>query len=264
MSFTRCIREWNKEHEIEWRVVKRTFICKARTMIVNDAIDIGADYILWLDDDAVIRPDVLPRLLSHDKDIVITPYPLRCPPYLCGVLKSTIGDFENQASWVNLDWEDLNRGLIEVDGGGTHCMLTKTKIYGPHCTRDEKGQTEPMEEYKKRCPGQTPYPWFVLSPFGGTEDIYFCIMAKRAGLKIYCDSDLEVGHMGYPQIITSGNAISWQKKYGKRELHDVLKDMPEGLRYIDVGDVGNSEAPPTMKNTLGASAEAGDGREPAI
>ena len=257
VRMSRCIREWSKDHDVHWSVLKRTFICKARSLIVNEALRLGADYLFWIDDDAVVPVDILPKLLAHKKDIVITPYPLRQPPYLCGVLRSKTGDYEDQMSYVNLDWEDdLNKGLIEVDGGGTHCMLVKTSIYGPPLNEGES-----VAGYSARCPGQFPYPWFVLSPFGGTEDMYMCLIAKRHGLKIYCDTDVEAAHIGHPQLVTSGNFKSWKKTYGLKTLAEVLENEPEGLPYIDVGNAVSSVETPTTPNTLDANADVESGPE---
>lgn len=259
VSIARCIMEWSKDHEVKWSVIKRTFICKARQMIVQDALTMGADYLFWVDDDAIVKPSFLPKLIAHDKDIIVTPYPMRRPPFQCGALRSKTGNFEDQDQYENLRWEDLNQGLVEIDGGGTHCMLTKTSIYGPP---SEVGET--FETYTKKHPGKVPYPWFVLAPFGGTEDMYMCLLAKRAGIKIYCDTDIESQHIGYPQIISSGNYYAWTKKYGDQEIHQVLEKLPEGSQYIDVSDAENSGVTPTTGNTSAVNADQGNGSAQVI
>lgn len=260
VNFAKIIRLWSKKYEVHWLVVKRTFVCKARMMIVQEAYKMGADYLFWIDDDALVKEDILDRLIAHDKEIIVTPYPMRKPPYQCGVLRSRTGDIEDHTNYVNLDWNtDLNRGLIEVDGGGTHAMLTKMSVYGPPSLDGES-----IEEYSKRKPGEVPYPWFVLAPFGGTEDMYFCLMARRCGIKVWCDSDQEAGHVGYPEIITSGNFKAWTRKFGKQSLSDIIPTLPEGSRYIDVEAAEDLGATPTTKSTSDANAVAGNGRAPAI
>lgn len=260
VRMARCIMKWSKDHEIHWDVVRRTFICRARSMIVSDAINIGADYLFWIDDDAIVTEDFLPRMLAHDKDVVIAPYPMRRPPYQCGVLKSKTGDFEDQSSYYNLDWDDdLKKGLVEVDGGGTHAMLTKVSVYGPPSPQEMN-----LEEYKAKFPGKVPYPWFVLAPFGGTEDMYFCLMARRCGVKIYCDTDLEAGHMGWPELLTVGNYRAWKRKYGLQDLPTVLSKLPAGSSYIDVESAASSEEMHTTRNTSDVNAVAGNGSGQAI
>lgn len=170
------------ELQIEWHIIRRTFIHTARNSFTQRAIDLGMDYIWWVDDDCELpdRKDLLPRLISFDKEVVIVPYFLRKKPHKCGVLRAS--DYRDHTTYKNIDLSELNKGLIEVDGGGTHCMLTKVSML------------------KK-----LPYPWFALPEYGGTEDMYMCLKAKECGFKIYCDSDIEAGHVGYAPTITSGN-----------------------------------------------------------
>lgn len=168
------------EIDIEWCIVQRCFVHTARNQIVQHAIEINADYIWWVDDDCILdgSVDILPRLIAHNKDIVITPYFIRKPPHVPGVLRAK--NLQDPNSYWNLTLDDLHKGLIEVDGGGTHCMLTKVSMFK-----------------------EMPLPYFALPEYGGTEDMYMCLKAREMGVKIYCDSDIEVGHVGYPKIITS-------------------------------------------------------------
>lgn len=242
VAMSRCIQAWSKKHEIYWVVIKRTFICKARSMIVHEAAKLNADYLLWIDDDAIVEVDTLEKLLEADKDIIMVPYPLRRPPYQCGVLRSRTGNYEDQGQYTTLDWEtELNKGVVEVDGGGTHCMLTKMDVYRTIA-----------------------YPWFVLAPQGGTEDMYFCLMAKRRGYKVYCHTDLRSGHVGWAEVLTEGNHIAWKRKFGMQDMEEVLEKQPEGLRYIDVGAVESSEAMPITASTLDANAAVKNGPGQAI
>ena len=173
------------EIEIEWWIINRRFVHTARNEFVYGAMEAGMDYIWWVDDDCVIPQDVdiLPKLISHDKDIVITPYFMRGGDHVVGVLKCE-GKLRTVADYRNLRKDELNKGLIEVDGGGTHCMLTKVSMFK-----------------------ELPKPYFALPEFGGTEDMYMCLKARQAGIKIYCDSDIEAGHIGYAPTITSKDCV---------------------------------------------------------
>lgn len=259
-----CCAEWSKKYEVAWTVVRRTFICKARQQIALAARDWGADYLLWVDDDALINPGVLDQMIAHDKEIVIAPYPLREAPHVCGVLRSSTGNFEDQTKFVNLDWDkDMKQGLVEVDGGGTHCMLTKVSVYGEPTGWGPDGSTEQMtfEDYKKTHPGQIPWPWFVLAPMGGTEDMYFCLMAKRVGLKVYCDTDIETGHIGFAPYITVEDARKCKKLEALTQ--GSLKSLG-GLNSTGVKDVKVSEASGTSTNTPDVSAGVSGSPAPAI
>lgn len=182
------------EITVEWNIVRRSFVHSARNKITHSAIHrANADYIWWVDDDCLIPMpeecgyDILPKLMSHDKEIVVTPYYLRRPPYSPGVLRAT--DYLDPYTYKNLSLEDMKQGLIEIDGGGTHCMLVKTSL---------------MKEM--------PMPWFALCEMGGTEDMYMCLKAKKMGYKVWCDSDIEAGHMGYAPVITSDTLRQWNEQ----------------------------------------------------
>jgi hypothetical protein len=174
----------NPEITVEWHIMRRSFVHIARNNIVNQARLFGADYLWWVDDDCVLPQDlnILPRLIDHDKDIVIVPYFLRVKPHRVGVLNSP--DIEYVEGYKNIKKSDLKKGLVEVSGGGTHCMLVNMKVY------------DAME-----------LPWFALPEYGGTEDMYMCLKAKRLGFGVWCDTDIEAGHVGYAPVITSKDCI---------------------------------------------------------
>ena len=216
---------WKKEYgfdNVKWRFILRQFVHFARNQLAREAIEGGFDYVLWLDDDAIIDPSFLPRLIEHDVDIVMVPYFLRRPPYWCGVLRAESGNIYDVATYKNLRMEDLNQGLIEVDGGGTHCMLVKTSVF-------EAMVKDGVYDH-----------WFILAPKGGTEDMYFCMKAKDQGFKVYCDSDIEAGHIGDPQIITQGHHKAWMENYGDQLMNKVVTpdDVQRGYISTDARSAG--------------------------
>jgi len=44
-------------------------------------------------------------------------------------------------------------------------------------------------------------PYFIM-PKSGTEDMFWCYRAKRKGIRIYCDTDVFAGHMGFTPVVT--------------------------------------------------------------
>lgn len=175
-SHMECQRQWTKMGlDYQFLVVGRNFVHFARTKICQAAVQGGWTHILWLDDDAVIDPDILPKMLEHDKDVVIAPYPMRRSPFEVGVLLATeyecshpdhesvytmaslpeleanpprcpvcdellTRNFHNHKSYRNLQIEDLDCGLQPVDGGGTHCMLIKAETL----TRKPEKVSDPL------------------------------------------------------------------------------------------------------------------------
>lgn len=150
--------------------VSGTLIADQRQKLARMAYK--SDYILFLDSDMRFPPQLLERLLAHDKDIVACNYPTRRLP----VKTVAFSEFESMKCVYSTD----QTGLQEVDAVGMGAMLIKTDVF------------------KK-----LPLPWFNVSylptvnMFVG-EDIYFCKLAQAHGFKVYIDHDLskEVRHTG--------------------------------------------------------------------
>jgi len=227
-SHMECTTAWTRWGlNFSWSIVGRTFVHFARTMLCQAALDGEFTHIFWLDDDATIRPELLPRYLEHDKDVMITPYYMRRSPYEIGILKSTVGDFHDHGSYVNLTLKDMDQGLIEVDGGGTHAMLCRTDCltrrgeettyhtpYPPKLLEVLKSLTPEEKDIIDHYVGELPdesmtmveendlgKPYFIM-PKVGTEDMLWCYRAKKKGIEIWCDTDVDCGHVGFNPVIT--------------------------------------------------------------
>jgi len=94
----------------------------------------------------------------------------RYPPYDPILFRGKIDAWEPVP---DEDWE--GGGLIEVDSTGFGCVLID------------------MEVFKK-----IDKPWFKWTRENGTvigEDAYFYRAAKQAGLKVFVDCDVKIGHI---------------------------------------------------------------------
>ena len=144
-----------------WMIIGRTFVQFARSQGVQAMLDGGFTHLFFVDDDAIIDPHLLPKYVQHDKHIMITPYPMRKSPFQIGILssvsyycrdcrhrwecpgdvtppptlpcpecsKTTPRDYHEHAMYRNFTTKDLNQGLVQVDGGGTHAMLIKREVF---------------------------------------------------------------------------------------------------------------------------------------
>lgn len=252
--------------DYNWTIIGRSFVHFARTQMCQVAVEGEFTHIFWLDDDAIISPDILPRFIDHDKDVVIAPYCMRKMPHEIGVLKSTSGDFHDHESYKNLDVEDMNQGLVEVDGGGTHCMLIKTEtlLHQGESTDDNVLPPVLYEAFEKlndqermlakQFLGDPPkqnqsfqeedkagVPYFVM-PKSGTEDMYWCYRAKRKGIKIWCDTDVFAGHMGFVPVVT----LAW-REHAKSELAQTDEIQRKHLSIIP-GDTDTRDHYALVKN----------------
>lgn len=178
--------DWKaKGYDFYFMVGKRMNIHDSRNNAVIWAIENNMDYILWFDDDMVLEKSGKPlftTLLGHDKDFVSPLFFQRRPPYmplLFRRMEYLDGTFVTMDNILEYD-----KGLLDVDGVGFGCCLTK------------------VEMFKKIAK-----PWFVMGDSFG-EDLYFCEKAKQAGFKIFCDTTIQVGHIG-------DAPVSWESTYNQ-------------------------------------------------
>lgn len=251
VSHMECNAAWSRWGiKTSWSIVGRTFVHFARTLLCQAGIDGGFTHIFWLDDDATIDAELLPRYLEHDKDVVITPYYMRRAPHQIGILTSTTGDFHDHSSYRNLDLTDMNQGLIQVDGGGTHAMLIKVdcltrkgndspyrspyppellKVLGKMDAEDVEvidhfvGDMvdEKLSMAEENDMGK---PYFIM-PKVGTEDMLWCYRAKKKGIELWCDTDVDAGHIGFTPIIM---------RQHRQAYEDLNVETPEEVQAQDV------------------------------
>lgn len=134
-----------------------------RIHLARRAIELAADYILWVDADQTFDPDALLRLAAHDKPIVG-----------CNIAKRDTG----APTAVGLDGQPVNGvGLQKVGAVGFGFCLTKVPIFDALAKPWFKTHT--TDEGDLLC----------------GEDVHFCNQARQAGFAVHVDHDLRVGHI---------------------------------------------------------------------
>jgi hypothetical protein len=133
-----------------------------RTLLARQALEGGADWLLWLDADHSFPPDTLIRLLGRGKPVVGINQPRRVAPF--------------EATALALDGSLLvtssqTTGLIEAESTGMGVFLVAADALR-----------------------KIGFPMFA----GGSEDRFLCKRLRAAGFAIYVDQDLsrEVAHIG--------------------------------------------------------------------
>ena len=181
-------------------------ISENRNHITETALKTGADWVLYLDDDHILRPDTLMRLLSTDKDIISAHYTQRQEPFN-SVLMSTELD-----SGVFL-WKQLaskESGIISVAAAGAGCLLVKRNVL------------EALEP---------PY-WTLgqINPASWGDDLHFCSRVRKAGFEIFCDLDNPIGHIMTGVIWPSADIKKgWVANYAQDPTKPVLFQYPMPL-----------------------------------
>lgn len=163
-----------------------------RTGLVKEALELhpAPDYILFVDSDMVVPPHFLQDMLAHKRDVVCARFHVRRPPFNLAVSQWRKNPKEFKSDPFPLtapvNPEDLGTELVQVDVCGFGCVLIKSTVF-------DKLQ----------------YPWFSNPAADGVEnphtgdDIQFCKRCYDAGVKIYLDPTIKVGHETDKSIIVT-------------------------------------------------------------
>ena len=141
-----------------------------RNIMIKVALEHECTHILFLDDDMAFKPDLLTRLLAHDKDIVSGLYLMRNYPHLPVMFDEAFDDGKCKFAFLNKG----KQGLVEVVNIGLGACLIKTDVF------------RNMEE-----------PWITLGECEKDhwcDDIAFFNRARKAGYKMYVDLEAPCGH----------------------------------------------------------------------
>ena len=158
---------------VDFDFVKGYDCARARNKIANKAIKYNYDYVLMVDSDVVLPSHTLIKMLDDPKFICLGCYPRK---------NTKNGTFEifklNQKNYIDtFNYNEITSmtGKVEIKGGGFGCALINTDIF--------KNLTYPYFKYIQYNDGA------CLS-----EDNYFCSNARKAGYKIYAETDVLCGH----------------------------------------------------------------------
>lgn len=205
----------------EWDFVlnnpARMSIDRMRNMTAEVALETGADYVLFLDDDVIVPHDALTGLLAAQADIVAADVMIRGYPFNHMLFRWN----RNKTGLLPMKKVPEPRGLINVGAVGCSLTLIKTSVFK-----------------------QTPKPYFVTGPTTNTEDIYFCLRAAKSipNLKIKADTRIICPHILWEETISSYNRKLYKQYYEQQ--------FPEACKQ-ETADRGN-EYLKMVKGVIGA------------
>jgi hypothetical protein len=167
-----------------------------RNQLTKQALDWGADYLLFLDVDQTFPPDMIGRMLDRlaaDQQIgaVSGMAFKKGPPY--PPIFAKFNDALDPQIMASID-PVLHGDLILADVIGMGCVLV------PRCIFE-----------------LTPYPWFLYTVYdktgeiGVTEDVYFCNRVQQLGFKIVVDSQINSGHI-ITQVVDVNSWLEYRKR----------------------------------------------------
>lgn len=159
-----------------------SLVYTSRNELAKHALQMSADYVLWLDSDMKFEPDILEKMMatmeSQKMDILTGLYFRRVPPFTPVIFDKLELDENGICTHHNIDYVPWS--LMEVDGCGFGCVLMKIDVL-----------LDVIATYRD-----------CFSPFAGVgEDLSFCIRARQLGHSIWLDPKIQLGHCGH-NIVT--------------------------------------------------------------
>ena len=164
-------------HEVYYSTASGSDIVDLRNTLGGGKRDAGEsqaghadyDYTLWVDSDQKWEPWMVYQLMGHDRDIC------------AGVVRTTDMDYNFFSNDTRLKSGERDRKLpkkpIKVSAVGFGFILIKPSVWP-----------------------RIPYPWFRTLPSldgklgDSSEDVSFCRKAREAGIDIWIDPEVKVGH----------------------------------------------------------------------
>ncbi len=187
----------SKGHQVDRINTYRDNITFARNKIASKALQGDYDYLFFLDDDMVFKPDLLVNLMELKTDIVSGLCFLRREPH--------------EPSMFNLAKDGRSYNPVVIWEAGD---LIKCDAVGMACTLISKATLKSLtmvSEYYKNM-----YAFFDNS-YNQGEDVRFCRKAKDLGFTILCDTRELVGHI-VEKVISYGDFASFVENRNKSML----------------------------------------------
>lgn len=180
-DFFRSCLSLNPVGYTEFFISAASLVYDARNQLAKMAIDKGFDRVLWLDSDMLFDPDLIARLnarIDEGAEYVSAFYIRRKPPFHPVIYKELtiekIGEREYlPKAEAYLDYPQDSYFEIAASGFGAVMMTT---------------------EVIRRIAERFGLPFSPILGFG--EDLSFCKRAGELGIKMYCDSNIKLGHIG--------------------------------------------------------------------
>jgi ubiquinone/menaquinone biosynthesis C-methylase UbiE len=205
-------------HEVFYALSDMFPVDTARNDCVRKAALWGAEYYLWIDSDMSFQVEKLDKLFeyleTHENTIVSGLYFHKAPPFAPVIRKiNDLGLFEQ--SW------EIKDEPFEVDGVGFGLILAK---------RNEMAKI--INRTKGKC--------FVYTVDEMSEDLYFCALANKEGIKIVVHPEADcVHHGGYVDVNSyinqkekTGSGFSELANYLNKPMGFVMSKCMRGADLV--------------------------------
>lgn len=204
--FTACV--WKLEMPDGWK--KEMMIggdwCGARNDLCQQVLDEGHSHLWFMDDDHAFPPQMLNKLLAHDKALVMPICLSRVHPFK-PLQYTEVIEGKYRYLPIPLSKADTD-GLVEVVAGGCAGMLIRRDV---------------IEAIKP--------PWFEYAD--RSEDIIFCEKAKDAGFELHADLSVRLGHVTTAVVWPAVEDEKWVTGLNIGDLRVTIETAEETLEKRD-------------------------------
>jgi hypothetical protein len=225
-SLLNAIEHWNRakltdengeeyEKVVETFIIQSSMLTESRHMLVGEAINCGADYMLWCDADHIFEADSICRLWARNVDVVGCNYARRGKP-TAPVAAKVVVEQDAENDHKNLVYTDAGKAadnlLEEVDHMGFGLCLIRMSIFDRlQLHAESKGEKSflPLFVFKPKEDG---------SGMIG-EDVYFFGKIREAGIKVWCDHGVSwtVGHITNI-VLTNAHAVTQRDAWNDQRV----------------------------------------------
>lgn len=179
------------DNEVFFEFVRGYDCATARNRIAQLSLDMKADYVLMVDNDVVLPEDTLTCLLEDPKEVCLGFYPHRsvdnvynyrsCVCKLCDENGTKYFNYPLESEYTVYELRQLRENgeyKVEIHGGGMGCAFIKTDVFR-----------------------KVEYPWYDWVNYKDkhrgmlSEDLYFCVVCRKADIPIYTDTRVSCGHL---------------------------------------------------------------------
>ena len=194
---------------ISIQCTRSSLVTQGRQIIVSDFLNTDASHLLFIDSDISFSIETIKRMLAADKDIILTPYPLKdfsSEKALKKIKEGSTLDLKLIANQYALslinNTLDVSNGVAEIERGPAGCMLIKREVF---IKLIEKYPNRIIKQHiligGKATLRENLYNFFDTfwneedNSYTG-EDFYFCKLCRNVGFKIYALVDEYITHHG--------------------------------------------------------------------
>jgi hypothetical protein len=177
----------------------------SRNLVATLALNSGAEWCFFWDSDIVVPPYALTRLVGHGLPIIGGIYYRRHPEIWPEVFRYPAGGVmllePVSKRQLEEEWRATAYPVLRADGIGAGCFLVNTMVLKkmkdkvPYRSFTVKGPPTAAIDYYEFFKYGMGDPEMHKQGEGYSEDLVFCVRAKKLGFQIYVDMTVACTHL---------------------------------------------------------------------